>query len=311
VQVFLSKFLNGELREIEPSYDSKLGYRYETVETIVGSPAKAEAFLDKLYETGILTRKLYDEVIFCPKCNSPSVSVRYCCPYCKSFDMKKSSLIEHVKCGYMDVEENFDKGDRLICRKCHDELREPDVDYRRAGVWCTCKSCSKSFDIPVVKLFCRDCHEDFTFENAVLKNAYIYSLREDARKEAAEGGVLISPIIEFLLQNGFEVKSPAFLKGKSGANHMFDIVASKGEAAKSVMVIDLAMSTDNVVSEQPVIALFAKIYDVSPSMTYLIAIPGLNDNARKMAELYNIKAIEAKNGKDAITDMKKKMTTAK
>lgn len=307
----MSKFLSGELDQVEPVYDPKRGYRYDAVETIVGDSLEAQAFLDKLYEAGILTRKLHDEVIFCPKCNSAGISVRYCCPYCKSFNIKKSSLIEHVKCGYMDVEENFHKGDKLICQKCHDELRKPDIDYRRAGTWCTCKDCNKSFDIPVDKLFCRDCHEEFTFENAVIKDVYTYALEEEARREAAEGWVLIPPISEFLAENGFEVNTPAHLKGKSGANHMFDIVASRGENAKSVTVIDLATSTDNIVSEQPVIALFAKIFDVSPDAAYLIAIPKLNDNARKMAELYHIQAIEARNQKEAIDKLKEKMTKTK
>lgn len=211
----------------------------------------------------------------------------------------------------MDVEENFRKGDKLICQKCHDELRKSEIDYRRAGVWCTCKDCSKSFDIPIVRLFCRDCHEDFTFEDAVIKDVYTYALKEEARKEAAEGWVLISPINEFLSESGFEVKSPAFLKGKSGANHMFDIVALRGETEKKVMVIDLATSTDNVVSEQPVIALFAKVFDVLPDSSYLIAIPRLNDNARKMAGLYNIHAIEATNPKEAINNLKEEMTRIK
>ncbi len=308
VQILLSKFLNGEIDKIEPAYDPKRGYRYDVVETIVGDPLKAEAFLNKLSEAGVLTRKLHDEVIFCPKCNSAGISTRYCCPYCKSFNIKKSYLIEHVKCGYMDIEENFQKGDKFVCQKCHDELKKADVDYRRAGVWCTCRECNKSFDVPVVKMFCRDCHENFTFEDAVVKDAYVYVLKEDARKEVAEGWILISPITEFLVQNGFEVKSPAFLKGKSGANHMFDIVASKQDASHSLIVIDLATSTDNVVSEQPVIALFAKIFDVSPKKAYLIAIPRLNNDARRMAELYNILTIEAKNQKEAIDSLKEKMT---
>jgi len=309
--VFLSKFLSGELDEIEPVYDPKRGYRYETVETFVEEPPKAEAFLDELYEAGILTRELYDEVVFCPKCNSVCISIRYCCPHCKSFNIKKSCLIEHVKCGYMDVEENFRRGDGLICQKCHDELRKPDVDYRRAGTWCTCKECSKSFDIPVVKLFCRDCHEEFTFEEISIRNVYRYALREEARKEAAEGWVLIPSVSEFLSENGFEVKSAAYLKGKSGANHMFDIVASKKENTKFVTVIDLATSADKAVTEQPVIALFAKIYDVSPNAAYLIAIPRLNDNARKMAELYNIQAVEGKDQKEAIESLKEKITRTK
>jgi len=66
-----------------------------------------------------------------------------------------------------------------------------------------------------------------------------------------------------------------------------------------------------VVSEQPVIAMFAKIFDVSPNRAYLIAIPRLNDNARKMAELYNIQTIEAKNQKEAIDKLREKVTKTK
>jgi hypothetical protein len=57
------------------------------------------------------------------------------------------------------------------------------------------------------------------------------------------------------------------------------------------------------VSEQPVIALFAKIFDVSPNQAYLIAIPKLNENGRKMAELYNIRIVEAKDQKEAIRSL--------
>jgi hypothetical protein len=181
-------------------------------------------------------------------------------------------------------------------------LRKLDVDYRKAGTWCTCKDCNKSFDIPVSAHFCRNCHANFTFEDAVIKDVYSYKLKEEAREEVAVGWIVIAPIRDFLVENGFQVESPAFIKGKSGANHMFDIAAykGKGENMRKVTVIDLATSAGNVVSEQPVIALFAKIYDVSPENSYLIAIPKVSENAKKMAELYNIKLIEAKNQKDAI-----------
>jgi hypothetical protein len=306
-QVFLSKFLSGEISELEPVYDPKTGYRYPTVETIVGDALSVEAFLKRLYEAGILERKLHDKIIYCPKCHSANVSIHYCCPYCKSFNIQKSSLIEHVKCGYMDVEENFHKGDQIVCPKCNEKLKKIDVDYRRAGVWCTCKDCDKSFDIPVSAHFCRNCHVNFTFEDAIIQDVYSYSLREEAKEEAALGWVLVAPIRDFLIEEGFQVESPAFLKGKSGANHMFDIVAHKGEATRKITVIDLASSTEDAVPEQPVIALFAKIFDVSPDKAYLIAIPKMNENGKKMAELYNIQIIEAKNQKEAIKALKDKL----
>lgn len=301
-QVFLSKFLSGELTELEPVYDPKIGYHYPPVEAIVGDASNVEEFLNRLYEAGILERRLYDKIVHCSTCGSANISIRYCCSFCKSFDIKRSALIEHVKCGYMDIEENFAKGNKLVCPKCHEELRKLDMDYRKAGMWCTCKECGKSFDIPVTAHFCRNCHANFTFEDAVIKDVYAYKLKKEAREEVAVGWIVIAPIRDFLLENGFEVESPAFIKGKSGANHTFDIVAyrKKGENAKKTTVIDLATSSENAVSEQPVIALFAKIYDVSPESAYLIAIPKMSENGKKMAELYNIKLIEAKNQKEAI-----------
>ncbi len=302
-QVLLDKLLSNEIKELTPIYDAKLGYRYPQVEAIVGGGQDARAFLERLSEEEILEKKLYDKIIYCPKCKTANVSVHYCCPYCKSFNMQRSSLVEHVKCGYMDVEENFRKGIRLVCPKCHEELKRPDVDHRKAGVWCSCNDCSKSFDIPVSSHFCRDCHKNFSFEDIVIRNIYSYTLNEETREEAAFGRVLITPILKFLAEQGFDVESPAYLKGKSGANHKFDIVASKGEANRKITVIDIATRSDDSVSEQPVIALFAKTFDVSPNKAYLVAIPYMNENGRKMAELYNIQIIEAKNEKEAIGNL--------
>jgi hypothetical protein len=76
-----------------------------------------------------------------------------------------------------------------------------------------------------------------------------------------------------------------------------------------VTVVDLAVSSENVVSEQPVIALFAKIFDVTPERAYLIAVPKLSENAKKMAELYKIHAIEAKNADEAIASLRENLKT--
>lgn len=310
-QAFLGKFLSSEIKEVQPVFNPNVGYSYPMVEAIVGDATRTEAFLNRLHEAGILERRIYDKVLRCPKCGSANVSVRHQCPHCKSFNIQKSSLIEHVKCGYMDVEESFHKGDSLVCPKCHEELKKPDVDHRRAGVWCTCKDCSKSFDIPIASYFCRDCHAESTFEEIIIKNVYAYSLRDEAKNEATLGWILVAPIKELLINEGFKVESPAFLKGQSGANHLFDIVAHKGTDMQKATVIDLATSSEGVISEQPVIALFAKIFDVTPENAYLVAIPKINENGKKMAQLYKIQIIEAKNEKEATKTLKEKLDTKK
>jgi hypothetical protein len=310
VQILLSKFLSGKLETLEPVYDPKTGYHYPVVEAIVGEASQVEPFLNKLHAAGILEKKLYDKIIFCPKCGSADISVHYCCPFCKSFNIQKSSLIEHVKCGYMDLEENFLEGDKYVCPKCHEALKKIDVDYKKAGIWCICEDCSKSFDIPVPAHFCRNCNTNSTFEEAFIKDVYSYTLTENVKAESFLNWFLVAAIREFLIKRGLTVESPALLKGKSGANHSFDIMAYRDNDPQKMIVVDLATSTENFVSEQPVIALFAKIFDVSPERAYLIAIPNLSENGKKMAELYKIRAIEAENQEEAIASLKESLNTA-
>jgi hypothetical protein len=255
-----------------------------------------------------LEKELYDKIVFCPKCGSASVSTRYCCPFCKSFDIQKSALVEHIKCGYMDTEDKFCKGEKYVCPKCNEELKQIDVDYQKAGIWCACRNCKKSFDTPVTMHFCRNCGETYIFEDAVIKDVYAYSLKENVTAESSINLFLVSAIREFLMKERMNVESPGLLRGKSGANHSFDIVAYPSDKSRAI-VVDLAMSTGPVVSEQPVIALFAKIFDVSPDKSYLIAIPKLSENGKKMAELYKILAIEAKNQEEAIASLETSLKT--
>jgi len=293
-QLILNKFLSGEVARLDPVYDPKYGYRYPIAEAIIGDPVETERQLNKLYEINVLKRELYDKIVHCPSCQSANVSIRYCCPYCKSFNIDKSSLIEHIQCGYIDVEERFKKEGKLVCPRCHKELTKPDVNYRKAGIWCKCSDCGKSFDIPVPAHFCRDCKQNFTFEDSLHRNVYSYILNEEVTKEAGLSYILVGPIREFLQSRGFDVESPGFLKGKSGASHMFDVTASKGGVDRNIIVIDLATSSENVVSEQSIIAMFAKVYDVTPDKACLIAIPEMTENGRKLADLYKIELIEAK-----------------
>ena len=304
VQLLVSKFVSDELGVMNPIYDPKKGFRYPVIDEILGSSSGAEPFLQKMFKGGILDRKLYDKIVYCPSCNSANLSVHYTCPHCKSFDVKKSSLIEHIKCGYIDTEDHFQKDGKLVCPKCNKDLINPDVDYHKAGVWCSCNQCGKSFDIPVPAHFCRDCHQNFSFDEAIYKDVYSYSLTPEAAKEADLGYALTVPIIEFLEDLEFIVESPGFLDGKSGTRHMFDLTAVSTGKKQKITVIDFATSTDDVVSEQSVISMFAKIFDASPDRACLIAIPKMSENGKKLASLYKIDLIEAKNQSTIMDSLK-------
>lgn len=147
----------------------------------------------------------------------------------------------------MDLELKFLENDKLKCPKCPEELKKVDVDYRKAGVWCTCKDCSKSFDIPVPKQFCIDCKTESTFEEATISDVYAYTLKANIKTGSSSKWFLSSAISNFLTEEGLTVESSALVKGKSGANHTFDLVAYK-EANSKKIVIDLAID-ENSVSE--------------------------------------------------------------
>lgn len=308
VQNLLGKFIQGKITTLEPVYSTQKGYSYPIVEELLDDPSQATAFLNHLYESGILERKVFDKTLSCPTCNSSSINFRYCCPFCKSFNIQKSSLIEHVKCGYMDIESKFTKNGLLICPKCNKELKQVDVDYRKAGVWCSCKDCNKNFDIPVAEHFCRDCHQISTFEEVVINDVYSYTPKGNLKADSSITWFFSSAITEFLIKEGFNVEPSSTVKGKSGASHTFDVVAINPKTS-NVTVIDLSIA-ENCVSEQPVIALFAKIFDVSPEKAYLVAAPRINENAKKMAELYSIRVIEAKSPEEAVAALKEKMKPA-
>jgi len=305
VQALLNKFMSVKVERLIPLFDLKRGLIYPEVEEIVGDSISPEEFLLMLYESGILRRELYEKVVCCPKCGSVNVSTLYTCPFCGSFDIRKSSLIEHIKCGFIDVEEKFRKGGRLICPKCGRDLAELDVDFRRAGVWCTCNKCGKSFDIPVPRHFCRNCKTNFTFEDAEFKNAYIYSLNEDVVKTATMEWAVLAPIKKLLEERGFRVETPGFVEGRSGVRHMFDMTAQNNGRKSYKTAINISESADGKpVTEQAVIDMFAKAYDSNIEKLILIAMPKISENGKRLANLYKIHIIEAKKPNDALEKIK-------
>ncbi|PVX24474.1 MAG: hypothetical protein CW691_07535, partial [Candidatus Bathyarchaeum sp.] len=257
-----------------------------------------EEFLQELYEGGVLTRNLHDKLIHCPSCNSTKVTIHYTCPHCKSFDIKKSALIEHIKCGYIDTEDKFQKNSKLVCPKCKTELINSGMDYHKAGVWCNCNTCTKSFDIPVPEHFCRDCQAKFGFDDSIYSDVYSYGLTPEAEQEADLDSIITVPITELFEGMGFKVESSGVLTGKSGTNHKFDITAVN-KKTKKVTAIDVA-TADDTVSEQSVISMFAKIFDVSPDCACLVALPKMSESGKNLAKLYKITLIEAKDQATAI-----------
>jgi hypothetical protein len=116
---------------------------------------------------------------------------------------------------------------------------------------------------------------------------YGYRLNEEIRGELVAHCSLESPIIDLLSRLGYDVKAPWSDNGVSGAEHTFDIYAQKDD---SEIVLDLTSGAQEIGSES-VVALFGKVYDLSPRRAILVAMPRLSKDAQGLSTLYKIEVV--------------------
>ncbi len=289
----LDKLLSSGKTRIKPVFTPGVGFRYKEAEEATGlGPEEAEKLLEELHQLGIMRKMLYDKTVFCPDCGSPEVSVHFNCPNCRSINTSKLSLIEDMACGYIDKEDQFKADGKMVCPHCGRQLLRPGVDFRRVGIWYVCDDCGHEFDVPLITYTCRSCGRQFTTEEARYEPVFSYELDESVREVALMTKSILGSLTGLLRSRGFVVESPGIVNGRSGEKHMFDLVA-KGGSGKT-MAVEVYIS-DNPLPERVVTTTFAKFYDTTFSDAFLIAIPRMRDEGRRLATLYRIHLIEGVN----------------
>lgn len=298
VRHFLSSVIN-EDQAIEPRFDLEFGYRYLVVErTLNKDPEETKTFLETLAQTGILDRKLYSIDLKCPNCYSPNISTNYLCPFCGSIGIVKNALIEHISCGYIDLLTNFEKNGDLTCPKCHNKLETG--KYRSAGNWYACESCGKRIEHPFPSHTCRKCDVKFTLDDAKHGKIYSYALSPVAREEIGRGIFLIESIRDHLVKLGYNVEAPLVINGNSGVEHTFDISLAKNDRKTVVDVL----TSDKPIPQVEIIKEYVKMLDVKADL-HIIAIPKLDDEARKLATTYKMNFVESRSPSDAVKTIMK------
>jgi len=275
--------------------------RYPDLDSIFsGRPEDAEVWLRKMIDAQILVADLVDKTPACPECGSHQLSTRYVCPKCFSYDIARSFLYEHLKCGKVASDDTFKKGDQLICPKCQTVLHNYGVEYRAVGAWYQCNNCKESFNAPSLTHVCRPKHHQFTTDRTRLVPVYQYRLNPKALSQIRREVLVYSDAVSMLEDLGFTVAAPQTIVGKSGQGHPFDIVVTvKGRwgGAKTV-AIDF-LSSDQMLPADSVRAFSTKVRDAKPSESYLVAVPGLTDEAKALAGKMKVTFVEGPTLKEA------------
>ncbi len=291
----VSRLLSGASGDFRPQFDfaSDLGFTYPVAEQVLGAPTEAAlSSLETLSERGILKKSFFDRLIRCPQCNSMNLRPTTHCPKCGSANLVRGRVLEHIPCKYVGVEDEFLVSGRYICPKCKLELHSIGVDFQSLGLLRKCNDCSEIFSVPALKWRCLKCSSISAEDKVKEVNIFSYSL-DEARRSRLEFD--ISPkdrLVEFLKGRGYEVVENARMKGRSGAEHRLDMLASRDDGIVTHHIaIGIEVAAEKIGLEK-IFSFDDKTYDIGIHDKIMIVIPDLEREAETFASQQRIKVLE-------------------
>ena len=300
----IAEMLAGRVISIKPQYDfaTDLGYNYPTVEQTLNVKGKeAVQILESLAAREIVHMSFFYRLLRCRRCQAPHLSPSTHCPKCSSGDVVRGRILEHFACKYVGVEDEFTAKGKYVCPRCKMELRTIGADYRSLGVLYKCRDCSDIFTVPFLKWRCLKC-SSITSEDEVDELViYAYSFNE-AKKNWLE--FELQPkvrFVEFLKLHGYKVTENARVKGRSGAEHCIDILATRDDGVVAhTVAVGIEIARERIGLDR-VLDFDVKAYDSGIHDKLLIIIPELGEEARKFATFQRIRVLEPRDMEVVLT----------
>src|SRR4030043_298589 len=297
----IQEIMSGKISEVKPSTnsDTKDGFGYPQAEKILESTtSEVVATLEFMANEDILERNLHENMLFCPKCQSPNLKPGLGCPKCGSGNIAKGRILEHLSCRNNSLEEDYGNNGKYICPKCRQELRFLGTDYQSLGINYKCRECGGISKDAAFNMQCLQCSNLFPEEEAKELVLYSYRLNESKKRQLQFELSEKPRFADFLRNRGYEVIESAKVNGttKSGAKHVLDILAQRNDGliTYTIGVGILVDSEGKEVSLAEVFAFDNKVYDLGIHDKVLLVAPKLSLEAGQFAKQQRIKVIEAK-----------------
>jgi len=296
--------LEAKIVDIKPQLDftTELGFVYPVVEQAVKVKGKeAVGIVESLTDKDILKRSYFDRLLRCPRCQSINLRPSTHCPTCGSGDIVRGRILEHLACGYVGVEEEFTAKGKYICPRCKLELRTLGTDYRSRGVLRKCRDCSEIFSVPLLKWRCLKCSSLSDEDQIGEVNIYSYSLDETKRNWLEFELQPKVQFLEFLKRHGYKVTENARMKGRSGAEHSMDMLATRDDGVITHNIaIGVEIARDKIGLDR-IMDFDVKAFDSGVHDKVLIIIPALGEEAAKFASYHGIKVFDPKDLQTLLT----------
>jgi len=283
---------------------------YVRAEEVIGDTRATEAWIEEMAKDGILKKGAYKELVTCPTHLRADPQIQLECAKCKSRKMRKTTLVEHLYCGYIDADSKFDQGGFLVCPNCKRPIHRAD-ELRSSGGWYECQNCLTKTSIPKVVFSCRG-GDEFSATDLRLAPVYDYAVEESVVAQLKNALILAPALVELLSSEGYDVSSPATLAGRSGTSHTVDVYGKKGaDPSGETRDVAIQIAVDAIAVEpSAVISFFAKTYDLKPKLAILITIPSASEAARQINAGYGITLVEDADGGTAVRKVKALLDSA-
>jgi len=292
VRMLIQKMRDGMIKELSATVDPKLGITYPEAEIYL--KGNAQSTIEALYQEGLLVKEQKENVMVCRKCGGSSFRVMYRCPNCNSLNLRKGMTIQHLTCGYTELESVFAERN-YICPKCKKKLRALGVDYVKPGIQYVCNDCGSITQHPTILLKCWTCGELQTLDEAKYMEVNTYLLDHTKRELLERVTFNLAPIVQRISALGWVTKKDYKIKGRSGIEHTFTLALWPYEHALHSLpeiVVDIHM---DVAEDVHVLALYAKIIDTGIKNAIFAVVPRANEKAKALAKYYEITMVEAEN----------------
>ncbi len=316
-QTIMELFLYGKVTQIVPlvNVNKPEGYIYEGIPQLDWDTKRARQALDSLVRRGYLNAELTDKILSCKACGSSNIRIRKTCPECHSLRLKRENLLEHFACGAVERQSAFEteNGD-LVCPKCKAKLHLIGSDYRSLPPAYLCLGCNTLNSEPLLNAKCGSCGSTAAVDEEPEVFLYKYTANSEFPLQELQQIKPLETCIKFFRTLGYSIVAPAFVSGRSGTQHLFDILIlgrvgwvepSNGVSPRNDngnTVVEVLISSKPV--EVPELTrIYGKISDIDCDFLMFV-IPGLTPDARNYAAAYHMKVSEGRNIEEALANSK-------
>ncbi len=269
--------------------------------TKIGKEPNDVQFLDGLVTDGILRKKIHEKLIICPHHRDEfSSSVKLYCPKCNSVNVKKLNLFEHVKCGFITENSNYDfsNPENSKCPSCKRDIVDFKKEIKIPAMWHQCAECNEKFDNAIIKMFCRRHEHDFDINSGHFVTTYSYQVIDQDDPISAVDGQTRDDLISLFKDLDFSAEFKALIKGKSGNHHKVPIFAKNNSNRNSIAVFfDYGPKK---ISKSDINSLLIPTLDIGPNYSLLISSKGATEEVRSIAKQYGIEIISDSNPSNII-----------